>query len=70
MLDSTEVPENHGADFVVTSKTNTIFIGTHILTRETQLGLERAAVDANRFLAKRMPRLMPIVNNWQAVRLD
>jgi hypothetical protein len=32
VLDGTKVPENHGADFVITSKTNTILIGTRILT--------------------------------------
>ena len=32
VLEGTEVPENHGADFVVTSKTNTVLVGTRILT--------------------------------------
>jgi hypothetical protein len=32
VLEGTKVPENHGADFVVTSKSSTIFIGTRILT--------------------------------------
>jgi hypothetical protein len=32
VLEGTEVPANHGADFVVTSKTNTVLIGTRILT--------------------------------------
>ena len=32
VLEGTKVPENHGADFVITSKTNTILIGTRILT--------------------------------------
>jgi hypothetical protein len=32
VLEGTPVPENHGADFVVTSKTDTVLIGTRILT--------------------------------------
>jgi hypothetical protein len=32
VLEGTEVPEDHGADFVITSKTSTIMIGTRILT--------------------------------------
>jgi hypothetical protein len=38
VLDGTEVPENHGADFVITSKTNTVFIGTRILTPDPEEG--------------------------------
>jgi hypothetical protein len=37
---------------------------------QAQRGLERAAADAHRIIAQRMPRLVPIVNNWQVVRLD
>jgi hypothetical protein len=40
------------------------------LSPQAQRGLERAAVDANRIIAERMPRAVPIVNNWQVVRLD
>jgi hypothetical protein len=32
VLEGTKVPEKHGADFVITSKTNTVLIGTRILT--------------------------------------
>ncbi len=32
VLEGTKVPENHGADFVITSKTSTVLIGTRILT--------------------------------------
>jgi hypothetical protein len=38
VLDGTEVPESHGADFVITSKTNTIFIGTRVLTPDPEEG--------------------------------
>ena len=38
VLEGTDVPENHGADFVITSKTNTIFIGTRILTPDPEEG--------------------------------
>lgn len=43
VLEGTKVPENHGADFVITSKTDTILIGTRILTpdpKESQRILE------------------------------
>jgi len=40
------------------------------LTPQTQRGLERATADAHRIIAERMPRAVPIVNNWQVVRLD
>ena len=30
----------------------------------------RAAADAHRIIAERMPRLVPIINNWQIARLD
>ena len=40
------------------------------LSPQTQRGLERAATDAHRVIAERMPRAVPIVNNWQVVRLD
>ena len=38
MLEGTKVPENHGADFVITSKTNTVLIGTRILTPDPKEG--------------------------------
>lgn len=40
------------------------------LSPPTKRGLERAAADAHRIIAERMPRVVPIVNNWQVVRLD
>ena len=40
------------------------------LSPQTQRGLERAAADAHRIIAERMPRVVPIVNNWQIARLD
>jgi hypothetical protein len=40
------------------------------LSPAAQAGLTRAAEDANRIIAERMPRVVPIVNNWQIVRLD
>lgn len=40
------------------------------LSPQTQRGLERAAADAHRAIAARMPRAVPIVNNWQVARLD
>lgn len=40
------------------------------LSPAAQAGLTRAAEDANRIIAERMPRVVPIVNNWQVVRLD
>jgi hypothetical protein len=40
------------------------------LSPQAQRGLERAAADAHRIIAQRMPRAVPIVNNWQVVRLD
>lgn len=36
--DGTEIPPDHGADFVVTSKTNTVMIGTRILTPDPAEG--------------------------------
>lgn len=39
------------------------------LSPEARRGLERAVKDGNRIIAERMPRVMPIVNNWQIVRL-
>jgi hypothetical protein len=38
VLEGTKVPENHGADFVITSKTNTVMIGTRILTPDPAEG--------------------------------
>ncbi len=40
------------------------------LSPQSKRGLERAAADANRIIRERMPRVMPIVNNWQIIRLD
>ena len=40
------------------------------LSPQAQRGLERAAVDGHRIITERMPRAVPIVNNWQVVRLD
>ncbi|MFZ5832299.1 MAG: DUF1214 domain-containing protein, partial [Planctomycetota bacterium] len=40
------------------------------LSPQARRGLERATADAHRIIAERMPRVVPIVNNWQAVRLD
>jgi hypothetical protein len=40
------------------------------LSPQARRGLERAAADAHRIIAERMPRLVPIVNNWQLARLD
>jgi hypothetical protein len=37
-LEGTKVPESHGADFVVTSKTSTVLIGTRILTADAEEG--------------------------------
>lgn len=38
VLEGTKVPENHGADFVVTSRTSTVLIGTRILTPDPEEG--------------------------------
>jgi len=38
VLEGTEVPANHGADFVITSKTDTVFIGTRILSPDPEEG--------------------------------
>ncbi len=40
------------------------------LSPQARRGLERAAADAHKIIADRMPRVVPIVNNWQIVRLD
>ncbi len=40
------------------------------LSPAAQRGLERAAADGHRIIADRMPRAVPIVNNWQLARLD
>jgi hypothetical protein len=40
------------------------------LSPQTQRGLERATADAHRIITERMPRAVPIVNNWQIARLD
>ncbi len=37
------------------------------LSPQARRGLERAATDAHRMIAERMPRVVPIVNNWQIV---
>ncbi len=38
VLEGTKVPKSHGADFVITSKTNTVLIGTRILTPDPAEG--------------------------------
>jgi hypothetical protein len=40
------------------------------LSPAAQRGLERATTDAHRIITERMPRAVPIVNNWQLARLD
>ena len=40
------------------------------LSPQAQRGLERAAADAHRIIAERMPRAVPVENNWQLARLD
>jgi hypothetical protein len=40
------------------------------LSPQARRGLERATADAHRIITERMPRAVPIVNNWQIVRLD
>ena len=40
------------------------------LSPQAQRGLERAVAEAHRIVTERMPRVVPIVNNWQVVRLD
>ena len=40
------------------------------LSPQAQQGLTRAAAEAHRIIAERMPRVMPTVNNWQIVRLE
>jgi hypothetical protein len=40
------------------------------LSPQAQRGLERAAADAHRIITERMPRAVPIANNWQLARLD
>jgi hypothetical protein len=40
------------------------------LSPQARRGLERAAVDGHRIISERMPRAVPIVNNWQLARLD
>jgi len=40
------------------------------LSPQARRGLERAATDAHKMIADRMPRAVPIVNNWQIARLD
>jgi hypothetical protein len=39
------------------------------LSPQARRGLERAVADAHRIVAERMPRAVPIVNNWQLARL-
>jgi hypothetical protein len=39
------------------------------LSPQARRGLERAATDAHRIIAERMPRAVPIANNWQLARL-
>jgi hypothetical protein len=40
------------------------------LSPQARRGLERATADAHRIVTERMPRAVPIVNNWQIARLD
>jgi hypothetical protein len=40
------------------------------LSPQARRGLERATADAHKMIADRMPRAVPIVNNWQIARLD
>ena len=40
------------------------------LSPQARRGLERATADAHRIITERLPRVMPIVNNWQIVRFD
>jgi hypothetical protein len=40
------------------------------LSPQARRGLERATADAHRIITERMPRVVPIVDNWQVVRLD
>lgn len=40
------------------------------LSPQARRGLERATADAHRIITERMPRAVPIVNNWQIARLD
>jgi hypothetical protein len=40
------------------------------LSPASQRGLARAAIEGNRIIAERMPRVVPTANNWQIVRLD
>jgi hypothetical protein len=40
------------------------------LSPQARRGLERAAADGQRIIAERMPRAVPMVNNWQLARLD
>ena len=39
------------------------------LSPQAQRGLERATADAHRIIAQRMPRAVPVENNWQLARL-
>jgi hypothetical protein len=40
------------------------------LSPQARRGLERATADSHKMIADRMPRVVPIANNWQIVRLD
>lgn len=40
------------------------------LSPQARRGLERATADAHRIISARMPRAVPVVNNWQIARLD
>jgi len=40
------------------------------LSPQARRGLERATADAHRIITERMPRAVPVVNNWQIARLD
>jgi hypothetical protein len=40
------------------------------LSPQARRGLDRAVEDGHRIIAERMPRAVPIANNWQLARLD
>ena len=52
VLKGTTVPENHGADYVVTSETSTILLGTRILTPDPEEGEKLLAAHKIRPLGK------------------
>ena len=40
------------------------------LSPETRRGLERAVAEAHAIIARRLPRVVPSINNWQIFRID